>query len=69
MRAITRDTGQDNPAVDAWLNDVWANMFGQHGVGDEVQGFIDGHAHLKLWLTANATTGATLPMAFHMWVT
>ena len=68
-RALARDTGWTETVVDTWLNDVWANMFGQNGIGDEIQGWIDGHARLKLWLEANSTNGATLPMAFYLWVT
>lgn len=65
VRAISRDTGWVEADVDTWLNDVWAGMYS----GDEVQGWIDGHARLRLWLEANATSGATLPMAFYGWVT
>lgn len=65
VRAIARETGWTNDAVDAWLNDVWAGMF----TGDEVAGRIDGHERLRTWCYVNAPAAGTLPMAFRLWVT
>lgn len=63
VNRIASDNGWTTTQADTWLNDVWANMFGQAGVGDEIRGQIEGRRLLRLWLVANYTNVFTLPRA------